>query len=199
MCDHPRVELRSICRLSLFFTYSKNVVSLQLNLIVCDRTLSVVVEIHVRCILASLSWFGKLLFVEISSCVGAWHDTEGPKKKIKTVWSCLIVLERSILMFVRGEESRLQFVPFVCLRAADSAALHPESPAKHFCGFCRSAWGMRFISLICMHVGRHHRKMQKGSSVGELIHVHVSYYTWLICEGNGCSDECGWMCGGVFA
>lgn len=42
--------------------------------------LSVFVEIHVCCILASVSWFGKLLFVEILFCVGAWHDIEGQKK-----------------------------------------------------------------------------------------------------------------------
>lgn len=44
----------------------------------------------------------------IQSCRGAWHDFSGQKKtKTKkwikhTVWSCLIVLERSILMSVRG-------------------------------------------------------------------------------------------------
>lgn len=51
----------------------------------------------------------------IQSCSGAWHDTNGQKtqnnkKNNNIVWSCLIVLERSILMSVWGVESGFQFV-----------------------------------------------------------------------------------------
>lgn len=92
-------------------------VSLQPSLFLFVIEISMFVEIHVF-----LSYFGfsipvqQHFFVRIGSSPAVVHGMTPMDKKHKTkknnniIWSCLIVLERSILMSVRGVESRFQFV-----------------------------------------------------------------------------------------
>lgn len=121
----------------------------------------------------------------IQSCSGAWHDTNGQKtqnkKKNNIVWSCLIVLERSILMSVWGVESRFQFVCLFVTLFADSGDLF---------------WLGRptFIQNVLLQVSRRHEIL--------LTHLHEH---WLLslkkekCEGGRSVLGTNWCCSALSA
>lgn len=110
MCDHPHIKF-GIYVSSLFvidlkkkktggLTSAESVFVRDRNLNVCRNPRFFVV------FWLQYSGSAALLCLDrIQSCSGAWHDTNGQKtqnnkKKNNIVWSCLIVLERSILMSV---------------------------------------------------------------------------------------------------